>query len=97
MEKAIAINDNEAYLAVQTCDSGYDYTFFNRDFILIDGGQYDDPEQSIGSVILQLMQDLSEYGLKVRYFCLYPYEKLMYMTERIEMRHLGESQHNIRE
>lgn len=34
------------YLALQTCDGGWDYTFYNRDYTLRDGGQMDTPELS---------------------------------------------------
>ena len=37
-EAAISIDGGSLYLAVQTCDSGYDYTFFNQEFEELDGG-----------------------------------------------------------
>lgn len=88
MEEAIVINDSEAYLAVQACDCGYDYTFYDRDFHEIDGGQYDEPELSIENVIFLLMEVLSDYGIKARSICRYPYENLMYMAEQVEMIHM---------
>ena len=37
----------DQYLAIQTCEDGYDYTLFDKEFHEIDGGQLDNPELSI--------------------------------------------------
>ena len=39
--------DNGDYLYIQTCESGYDYTFYREDFSEIDGGQLDNPDLSM--------------------------------------------------
>ncbi|MCM1219219.1 MAG: YodL domain-containing protein [Lachnospiraceae bacterium] len=39
--------DNGDYLYIQTCESGYDYTFYREDFSEIDGGQLDNPALSM--------------------------------------------------
>lgn len=44
------------YLAVQTCDSGYDYTFFNDAFEELDGGQLDNPELSMARQSMSCFQ-----------------------------------------
>lgn len=45
---ALSIKDSDIrYLAIQTCDDGYDYTFFDEEFNSQDGGQLDMPELSI--------------------------------------------------
>ena len=56
-EAAISIDDGSLYLAVQTCDSGYDYTFFNQEFEELDGGQLDNPEFSMAQAIYELLSD----------------------------------------
>ena len=56
-EAAISIDGGSLYLAVQTCDSGYDYTFFNQEFEELDGGQLDNPEFSMAQAIYELLSD----------------------------------------
>jgi len=36
----------KGYLALQTCDGGWDYTLYNKDFTLRGSGQLDSPELS---------------------------------------------------
>ena len=37
----------DRYLVIQTCEDGYDYTLFDKEFHEIDGGQLDNPELSM--------------------------------------------------
>lgn len=53
----------DRYLAIQTCEDGYDYTLLDNDFIEIDGGQIDSPEWSM----LEVRADILEsYALSRR-------------------------------
>ena len=55
----------EYILAIQTCDSGYDFTLYKADYMEYDGGQLDMPELSIEEmrdVILESFK-LSDYDL----------------------------------
>ena len=56
-EVGLSIDGGSRYLAIQTCDSGYDYTFFNQDFQELDGGQLDNPEFSMSRAIYELLSD----------------------------------------
>ena len=56
-EAAVSIDGGSLYLAVQTCDSGYDYTFFNDAFEELDGGQLDNPELSMAEAVYELLSD----------------------------------------
>ena len=47
-------------LAVQRCDSGYDYSVLNRHYVEIDGGIIEDTQSSMAFVVEDLM---SSYGL----------------------------------
>lgn len=53
---------NGNYLYIQTCDTGYDYTLYDRDFSLLDGGQLDDPFASMDAARDEILaiQELSE-------------------------------------
>lgn len=63
---AWAVGD-EAYLAIQLCDDGYEYTLFNADFGPYDGGVVDDPDRFMEDVLYDI---LSMYRLKGK--TLYP-------------------------
>lgn len=56
-EVGLSIDGGSRYLAIQTCDSGYDYTFFNQDFQELDGGQLDNPEFSMSRAIYELLSE----------------------------------------
>ena len=53
--------DNNQYLYIQVCDTGYDYTLFDHMGELIDGGQLDAPALSMEEARKEIceMQDLS--------------------------------------
>lgn len=48
-EEAVFLLDNKFYFHIQTSDTGYDYTLYNRSMELQDGGQLDDPALSIAA------------------------------------------------
>ena len=50
---------SKGFLAIQTCEDGYDYTLYHKDFTEIDGGQIDNPEISMNAARDQI---LSDYG-----------------------------------
>ncbi len=51
---------NRGYLAIQSCDDGWDYSVYDSNFSLIDGGQLDVPELTIQEAKEQILQ---AYGL----------------------------------
>lgn len=52
------IKDYSCYMTIQICDEGYDYTFYNREFDIIDGGQLDDLDISMAQAIYELLPDI---------------------------------------
>ena len=48
----------KGYLAIQECDSGWDYTVCDLDFHEIDGGQIDEPELSMLAVRDEILTEL---------------------------------------
>ncbi|MBQ7757913.1 LPD16 domain-containing protein [Anaerotignum sp.] len=46
------------YLSIQTCEDGYDYTFYDEEFNSQDGGQLDMPELSMAQAIFELLKDI---------------------------------------
>lgn len=59
-EAGFSINNGEQYLAIQSCEDGYDYTFFSAGFEGQDGGQLDRPELPLETAVWLL---LTEEGL----------------------------------
>lgn len=56
-QKEAAYQIGERYFSVQTTEDGYDYSFYDKDYKLIDGGVYDDPDVSIEEVIRILLEE----------------------------------------
>lgn len=46
----------KGYLAVQSCEDGWDYTLYHSDYSVIDGGQIDAPELTIQEVREQILE-----------------------------------------
>lgn len=53
----------DRYLAIQTCEDGYDYTLFDKEFHEIDGGQLDNPELSMLEARAEILE---RFGLQMR-------------------------------
>ena len=50
------------YFTIQTAEDGYDYTFYDKDYLELDGGVYDDPTISISEAMENIFE---EEGLSV--------------------------------
>lgn len=46
-EEELAYNIGEKYFAIQTSEEGYDYTFYDEDYLDLDGGIYENLDISI--------------------------------------------------
>ena len=46
----------KGYIAIQSCDDGWDYTLYHRDFSVRDGGQIDTPELTIQEAREQILE-----------------------------------------
>lgn len=64
----------DKYLALQTCEDGYDYTILNGDFSEVDGGQLDMPELSMMQARTEI---LDAYHLSAKDLVPVDYENLM--------------------
>lgn len=72
----------DRYLVLQTCEDGYDYTLFDRDFREIDGGQLDNPEFSMLEARTEILED---FGLHMRELRAEVYEDIMEKAEAAEL------------
>lgn len=56
-ETQIAYQIGEGYFAIQHTEGGFDYTFYDRDFLVLDGEIYDDPNVTIQEAMDELLQE----------------------------------------
>ena len=73
---------SKGFLAIQTCEDGYDYTLYHKDFTEIDGGQIDNPEISMNAARDQI---LSDYGFGGRTMTRIDYDELCDRAEEAEI------------
>ena len=77
----------DKYVSIQTCTEGYDYSVFDADYKLIDGGVYDNPDISIHAALKDILEEfgLSEQDKRIPV----DYEELMEKTEAVEREQLN--------
>ena len=81
----IAYQIGEQYFTIQTVEDGYDYTFYDKDYLELDGGVYDDPTISISEAMENILE---EEGLSVEDAKVMNYESLEVKTEHAEKEHI---------
>lgn len=54
----MAFSIKDKFVSIQTCTEGYDYSVFDADYKLIDGGVYDNPDISIHAALKDVLQRL---------------------------------------
>ena len=84
----MAFSIKDKYVSIQTCTEGYDYSVFDANYRLIDGGAYDNPDISIYATLKDVLEDfgLSEQDERIPV----DYEELMEKTEAVECEQLNE-------
>ena len=55
-EQAVWELGGKGYLAIQSCEDGWDYTLYHSDFSVMDGGQLDAPELTIQEAREQILE-----------------------------------------
>ena len=83
----MAFTIKDKFVSIQTCTEGYDYSVFDADYKLIDGGVYDNPDISIHAALKDVLEDfgLSEQDKRIPV----DYEELMEKTEAVEREQLS--------
>ena len=78
----MAFSIKDKFVSIQTCTEGYDYSVFDTDYKLIDGGVYDNPNISIHAALKDVLEDfgLSEQDERIPV----DYEERMEKTEAVE-------------
>ena len=84
----MAFSIKDKYVSIQTCTEGYDYSVFDADYKLIDGGVYDNPDIFIHAALKDVLEDfgLSEQDKRIPV----DYEELIEKTEAVEREQLNE-------
>lgn len=77
----IAYQIGEQYFTIQTVEDGYDYTFYDKDYLELDGGVYDNPDISISEVMENILE---EEGLPLEDANVMDYEELYAEIEYAE-------------
>lgn len=84
----MAFSIKDKFVSIQTCTEGYDYSVFDTDYKLIDGGVYDNPYISIHAALKDILEDFGLSGQDKRIPL--DYEELMEKTEAVEREQLNE-------
>ena len=82
----LAYEVDERYFAIQTTEEGYDYSFYDEKFRLMDGGVYENPEQSIEEVADILLKEEGWTGNRIQG----EYDELMEKVEEVEAEVMAE-------
>lgn len=56
-ELAYSIDDGNMFVGIHRCDDGYDFSVYDSDYSVIDGGVYDNPDISIYSAFKNVSDD----------------------------------------
>lgn len=94
----MAVSISEHYISIQTCEEGYDYSIFDSNYRLLDGGVYDNtPDEtgrdiSINTALAEIVTDLKESGQvsEIDKLISVDYDELMEKTEAAERENLKE-------
>lgn len=76
----LAYEVGERYFAIQRTEEGYDYSFYDEDFRLMDGGIYENDEISIEEAAEELLEDEGWTGERIRG----DYDQLMEKVEEMD-------------
>ena len=77
----IAYQIGDQYFTIQTVEDGYDYTFYDKDYLEMDGGVYDNPNISISEAMENILE---EEGLSIEDANVIDYEEMYAEIEYAE-------------
>ncbi len=79
----------KGFFVIQTCDDGYDYTLYDKDLKEIDGGQLDDPDESMNAIRNEILAD---FGLDKKSMVAIDFDELMEAVDEKEFREAPKSE-----
>ena len=56
-QEELAYRIGDQYFAIQIVTEGYDYSFYDKEYKLMDGGILDDPNISMGQAVQDILED----------------------------------------
>lgn len=74
---------HDKFVSIQCCDGGYDYSIYNADYSLVDGGVYDNPDISIHAALRDILEDMGVKATDKRISV--DYEELGEKGEAVEL------------
>ena len=77
----------DRFLAIQTCDDGYDFTLYDENLVEIDGGQLDNPEMTMNEMRNEILED---YKLDKRDLVTTDYDELTERAMELEIQNVRE-------
>lgn len=80
--KELACRMESGYFTIQDSDGGYDYTFYGKDYRVVDGGEYEYPPQDM-PIEYVMWEFLEEEGFCVDECVMEDYEELMEKVEAV--------------
>lgn len=86
----VGIKIGEYFIAIQEIDEGYDYTIYHQNYHLMDGGVYDDPEESMINVLRFIVEN--DLEMNIENVELTDYDDLRDKTKEIERELYGSIQ-----
>lgn len=87
-QEELAYQIGDQYFAIQVATEGYDYSFYDKEYKLMDGGILDDPDISMRQAIQDILED---EGLDQLERILVDYDELQEKAEEIEAEILQEA------
>ena len=81
------------YLILQTCDDGWDYTLYDKNFKEIDGGQLDMPELSMQEARNEILRD---FQLGKRDLMVVDYDEVVERAEAVEKHSVLQELNNLK-
>lgn len=93
--KEAAIKIGDWYLGIQEVDEGYDYSIYQSDYHLKDGGVYDNPDETMINVLRYVIED--DLELSMENAELIDYEDLMEKVEEVERTEIVAMQDSVKQ
>ena len=95
-EQELAFKYPEGYFYIQKATEGFDYSYFDRDFNLLDGGIYEDINgvNQIGAVARELLNDIK---VDISNAQLYDTDSLLIKTQEVAITKIQEAKEKIAE
>jgi predicted nucleotidyltransferase len=85
-ELAYSIDDGNMFVGIHRCDDGYDFSVYDSDYSVIDGGVYDNPDISIYSAFKNVSDD---YLPETRELKLIDYDDFTEKVDLVEQAHMN--------